>query len=48
MPVPGTGVTTTLSVRESTTHRSADEPVPSRSFMAIPAPTDEIHDWILL
>jgi hypothetical protein len=45
-PAPGVGVTTTWSVLVSTRHRSLDLPSPSRSFIAIAAPTDEIQAWI--
>ncbi len=40
---PGVGVTTTWSVRVSTRQRSLESPSPSRSFIAIAAPTEEIH-----
>ncbi len=46
--LPGVGVTTTWSIRGSVMHRSLGRPSPSRSFIATPAPTDEIQASICL
>ena len=42
-PLSGVGVTMTELLLVSTRQMSLGWPVPDRSLMAMPAPTDEIH-----